>query len=232
MQVLTDWSLHLDIDLILRWQGVEPTRARQRNSPLLRIAAEALQLGRPLVQPSALIHSLPVEAVRHERLSLAGGGSLSGPAITKFLSPAQEVVFVICTIGDQLEILISEAMKSEPGLGMSLDGLANGAVENLGTEVCRYFEHEAIQRGWQCSLPVSPGMDGWPLAEAQKQLFTLLDSSLVGVQLTESAVMLPLKSASMVLGLGANIIVQGEPCNFCNLCETCRYRVENHSGSE
>jgi hypothetical protein len=72
-------------------------------------------------------------------------------------------------------------------------------------------------------------MDGWPLAVAQKQLFTLVDSSLVGVQLTESAVMLPLKSASMVLGLGANITVQGEPCNFCNLRETCRYRVEHIS---
>jgi hypothetical protein len=120
-------------------------------------------------------------------------------------------------------------MVTEPGLGMSLDGLANGAVENLGTEVCRYFERKAVQRGWQCSLPVSPGMDGWPLAVAQKQLFTLVDSSLVGVQLTESAVMLPLKSASMVLGLGANITVQGEPCNFCNLRETCRYRVEHIS---
>jgi len=224
MEILTNWSLHLDIDLVLRWQGVEPTRARQRNSPLLRIASEALQLGQPLIQPAVLVHSLPVDAAQHERLSLAGGGALSGPAITRFLAPAQEVVIVICTIGDQMELLISEAMKSEPALGMSLDGLANGAVENLGTEVCRHYEREAALRGWQCSLPVSPGMDGWPLGEAQKQLFNLVDSSFVGVHLTDSAVMLPLKTASMVLGLGENIAVQGGPCDFCNLRETCRYR--------
>ena len=232
MQILTNWSLHLDINLILRWQGVEPARARQRNSPLLRFAEEALQLGRPLIQPAALVHSLPVEAVHHERLNLADGGSLSGPAIARFLAPAQEVVIVICTIGDQMELLISEAMKSEPALGMSLDGLANGAVENLGTEVCRHFERVAARRGWQCSLPVSPGMDGWPLGEAQKQLFALVDSSSVGVRLTDNAVMLPLKTASMVLGLGVNIAVQGGPCDFCNLRETCRYRETYSSVNE
>ena len=232
MQILTDWSLHLDTDLILRGQGVEPARARQRNSPLLRVAEEALQLGRPLIQPAALIHNLPVEAIQHERMILTGGGALSGPVVTRYLAAAQEVAIVICTIGDQMEILISEAMKSEPGLGMSLDGLANGAVENLGTEVCRYFEREAARRGWQCGLPVSPGMDGWPLADAQKQLFGLIDSTLVGVHLTDSAVMLPLKSASMVLGLGADITVQGGPCDFCNLRETCRYREMNPIGKE
>ena len=231
MQVLTDWPIQLDIDLILRWQGVDPNRVRQRNSPLLRVAEEALQLGRSLIQPAALVHNLPVEAIHHERLKLVGGGSLAGPAIARFLAAAQEIAIVICTIGDKMDILISEAMKSEPALGMALDGLANGAVENLGTEVCRHFEREADRRGWQCGLPVSPGMDGWPLADAQKQLFSLLDSSLVGVQLTDSAVMLPLKSASMILGLGADIRVQGGPCDFCNLRETCRYR-ETYAGNE
>jgi hypothetical protein len=232
MQILADWTLHLDTDLILRGQGVDPARARQRFTPLLSAAEEALKLGQPLIQPTALVHNLPVEASHHERLSLVGGGLLSGPAITRFLAPAQEIVAIICTIGDQLEILISKAMKSEPVLGMALDGLANGAVENLGMEVCRHYERIAIQRGWQCSLPVSPGMNGWPLADAQRQLFALLDSSIVGVQLTDSAVMLPLKSASMILGLGENVTAQGGPCDFCNLRQTCRYRETYSSGSE
>ncbi len=231
MQVLTDWSLNLDIDLILRGQGVDPAQARQRFTPLLQVAEEALQLGRSLIFPAALIHNLPVEAYHHERLVLVNGKSLSGQAIARFLAPAQEVAAVVCTIGDQMELLISEAMKSEPVLGMALDGLANGAVENLGTEVCRYYEREAVQRGWQCSLPISPGMDGWPLVDAQKQLFSLVDTSLIGVELTDSAVMLPLKSASMILGLGAEITVQGGPCDFCNLKETCRYR-QTHSGGK
>lgn len=224
MEVLTDWSLHLDVDLILRGQGVNPKLARQLHSPLLPVAEEALQLGQSLIQPAALVNILPVEAIQHERLKLTGGGSLTGSAIARFLATAQEIVAVIVTIGDQMDLLISEAMKTEPVLGIALDGLANGAVENLGTEVCRYYERETARRGWQCGLPVTPGMDGWPLAEAQKQLFALLDSSMVGVQLTDNAVMLPLKSASMILGMGADIKIQGEPCDYCNLRETCRYR--------
>lgn len=230
MQVLTDWSLHLDLDLVLRGQGVNPDRARQLNSPLVRLAAEALQLGQSLIMPAVLVHRLVVESYHHDRLVLAGGGKLSGPAIGRFLAPAREVVIAICTIGDQMDLLISEAMKSEPELGVSLDGLANGAVENLGMEVCRYFEHEAARLGWQCSLPVNPGNEGWPLLEAQKQLFSLVDSSLVAVQLTESGMMVPLKSASMVLGMGEAIAVQGEPCDFCNLRDTCRYREASAAG--
>ena len=123
-----------------------------------------------------------------------------------------------------MDLLISEAMKEEPVLGLALDGLANAAVENLGSEICRYYEHEAEQRGWQCSLPVSPGIEGWPVEEAQRQVFDLIDSSLIGVKLTDSAVMIPLKSASMVLGLGEAITMLGEPCDVCNLRQTCRYR--------
>lgn len=232
MKILTDWSLHLDVDLILHWQGVDPTRARQRNSPLLGLAEAALELGRPLIKPSALVNVVPVEAFQHEGLNLIGGGSLSGPAVARFLAPSQEIALSICTIGAQLEMIINETIKSEPGLGLSLEGLANGAMENLGTQVCRYFEREANQRGWQCSFPVSPGMCGWSLAEAQKQVFALMDSTLVGVNLTDNAVMLPLKSASMVLGLGPNISMLGSPCDFCNLQETCRYRHANTAGRE
>ena len=48
MQVLTDWSLNLDVDRILRGQGINPARARQRFTPMLAAAEEALQLGQPL----------------------------------------------------------------------------------------------------------------------------------------------------------------------------------------
>jgi hypothetical protein len=227
MKVLTDWTLDLNVDRILRGQGINPARARQRFNPMLAAAEEALKLGQPLIQPAVLLHNLPVVAFQHERLRLANGGALTGPAIKQFLAPAQEIAVVICTIGDQVELLISEAMKEEPVLGMALDGLANAAVEDLGTEVCRYYEDQAAQRGWECSLPVSPGIDGWPVAEAQRQVFSLVDSSLIGVQLTDSAVMLPIKSASMVLGLGAEITIQGEPCDVCNLRATCRYNERN-----
>jgi len=78
----------------------------------------------------------------------------------------------------------------------------------------------------QSTIPLSPGMIGWPVEESQHQIFALLDASRVGVVLTESSVMIPVKSISMVLGLGHDVSSDSRICDYCTMRETCRYRAE------
>jgi hypothetical protein len=75
-------------------------------------------------------------------------------------------------------------------------------------------------------------MIGWPLEEAQKQLFALVDASEIGVTLEPSGVMQPLKSLSLALGLGQNLDTDGCTCDYCTMRETCRFREagEEHHG--
>ena len=50
----------------------------------------------------------------------------------------------------------------------------------------------------------------------------------IGMSLAASALMVPRKSASMVIGLGQKMTVRerGEACARCNLSKTCLYRWE------
>ncbi len=224
MPVLRDWSLTLDVDQVLRGQGAEPAAVRARNPRLVKAAAQALEDGLPLLSPAVAYQRAAVRRLRHERLELEGEGSLTGPLIAQHLAGAGEVVAMVCTIGAELDDLISETLPEDPVRGLALDGLGSAAVEALAALASNHFESEAAARGWRASLPISPGMVGWPVEQGQPQVFALVDAASIGVRLTSGGMMVPRKSISLVLGLGRNVEMQGRTCDYCSLRETCRYQ--------
>ncbi len=224
MPVLDGWDLELDVDAVLRGQGAEPAAIRARSPLLVETAARALEEGLPLVEPVVVYHRLPVESVRHERLTLAGGGVLSGSLIGQHLAPAEEVIALLCTVGEALEQHAAEMMSTQIVYGLALDGVGSAAVEALANAACRRFELEAAEHAMQTTIPLSPGMLGWPVEQGQPEIFSLLDGQAAGVRLTESQIMIPRKSLTMVLGIGPDVSTGGRTCDYCSLRETCRYQ--------
>jgi hypothetical protein len=221
--LLRDWSLPLDADMILRGQDADPATVRARRPRLLAIAKRALAEGLPLVEPVVALRRVRVAGVRHDRLLLEEG-RLAGPLIAGHLAPATEVAVLVCTIGAQLEWLSSELLPEDAGLGLALDGLGAMAAEALGTAACKRIEDDASAAGLYCSIPLSPGMVGWPLEQGQPEIFALVDAAAAGVTLTSGYAMLPRKSLSMVVGLGPQPFSAGRTCDYCQMRETCRYQ--------
>jgi hypothetical protein len=227
MVVLHDWTLNVDADMVLRAQGADPGMLRARRSRAVAIAEQAIASGLPLLAPAVSYRRLPVKTVRHERLildNLGNGAFLSGPLIVQHLHAAQEVIALVCTIGSALESYASECFKDDPALGMTLDSLGSIAVDLLGTAACLYFESWAEAENLKTTLPLSPGLAGWPVAAGQRELFSLVDADEIGVKLNEDCMMIPRKSTSLVIGLGANVTQAGRICDYCNLRETCHYQ--------
>jgi hypothetical protein len=222
MPVLEGWELTLDVDSVLRGQGADPAAIRSRSPYLVEMAARALEVGRPLLKPHAIYQEFGVEGLRHERLALVSGGTLSGPLIAQHLGPAERVVVLLCTVGSELEEHTAEVMESELVFGLALDGVGSAAVEALANWACRHFEEEAALSGMETTIPLSPGMVGWPVDVGQRQIFGLLGKT--DVTLTEYSTMIPRKSLSMVLGVGIGISSGGRTCDFCSMRETCRYQ--------
>jgi hypothetical protein len=226
MPILRDWDLKLDVDQVLRGQGANPAVVRTRSPRLVELAGRALGEGLPLLEPVVLYHQFAVEAFQHDRLMLAGGATLTGSLVAQHLARSQYVLAVLCTIGDALERRARELVATESLYALALDGLGSAAAEELANSACRYFEDGGKADGMQSTIPLSPGMIGWPVEESQHQIFALLDASRVGVVLTESSVMTPVKSISMVLGLGHDVSSDSRICDYCTMRETCRYRAE------
>jgi hypothetical protein len=224
MPVVADWPIVLDVDAVLKGQGADPATLRRRSPRLVELAQRALDEARPVISPQVLYQHLDVEEMRHEQLRLVGGSRLRGPLLAQHLGQAKEVVVVLCTIGGALEIRSSQISREDIVYGLALDGAGSAAVEELAKAACALFEREATESGLQTSIPLSPGMLGWPVEQGQPQIFSILDPSEIGVRVTESMLMIPRKSLTFVLGIGSDMVESARTCDYCSLRETCRYQ--------
>lgn len=231
MAVLRDFDLRVDVDQVLRGQGADPDIIRARRPQLVAAAERALAEGAADLEPIAAYGQMPVESLSHDRLVLVGGRALRGPLIAQHLGGAQRVVAAVCTIGPRLEERSRQILSEDPVLALALDGLGSAAAEALAALVAHHFEVVAAAEGLETSLPLSPGMVGWPLAEGQAEVFALVNAREAGVTLTETGMMIPRKSVSFVLGIGVGVATQASACDFCNLRQTCRYQDHYPEGT-
>jgi len=90
-------------------------------------------------------------------------------------------------------------------------------------------DSSAEAEGLGTTIPLSPGLLGWPVVIGQRQIFALLDTASAGVRLTEGYMMIPKKSTSLVIGVGTDVEHVGESCDYCSMAATCRFREEHIS---
>ena len=169
----------------------------------------------------------PIIELSHNQVSLQGNAVLHGPLLPSLLAEAKELAVAVGTIGPGLEKQVTDYNnRSEPLRGVLLDGIGSAAVDLLTQEACKLITAEASPRGYQVSSPISPGMPGLPITE-QWPLLEMVPAWEIGVSLTSSGMLVPRKSASMVMGIGPKMKTwtRAEVCARCNLSKTCHYRI-------
>jgi hypothetical protein len=240
MPVLTNWQLDLTPEDTLRAMGADPIIVKERRPALWEIAVWAVGEGLPLLAPQVLYQEFSVQSLTHERITLANGATpgqdrliISGPLVAEHLLGASKVNAMICTIGGMLEETAGMVIEEDTLRGLALDAAGSAAAELLATIASHHFENMALNDGLQCSMPLNPGMIGWPVQIGQIQLFKLLEEEReqqpqFTVDLNEDVLMQPQKTVSLVLGMGENLSQQGRICDYCSMNETCRY--QNHYG--
>ena len=232
MPVLDNWDLKLNTDEALRAQGMDPDVIRERRPKLINATEVALAMGKSLLEPKVLFENYGVNSLVHDRLVLdprntsQGKNNLSGPLIAQHLSRAKEIIVMLCTIGSNLDSHVSRLFADDPMVALALDGVGSAAVESLAIQACNYFEQQAKINGFKTTMPLNPGMVGWPVEVGQPQIFSLLDCEEIGVTLTDSWMMVPNKSLSLVLGIGTEVSGVGSSCEYCSLKGVCKY--QNH----
>jgi hypothetical protein len=215
--------------MVLRAQGADPEGVRGRRSTAVAIAEQAVAAGMPLLQPVVVFATFPVQEFRHEQVRLEPGGHLSGPLIAEHLRAAQSVVVAVCSIGPAVDEAASACFAEDPAMGVALDAFGSVAVDLVASAMCKRVDDEAEAVGLRTTVPLSPGLVGWPVASGQRQIFSLVDAASAGISLTEGYMMVPKKSTSMVIGIGPDLDHTGESCDYCSMAATCRYRQEHTS---
>lgn len=224
---MREWQvedLNITVDAVLRGQGADPDIIRSRSPRLVDTAEQALATSIELLEPQVLIEEKGVTAFHHEQLELEDDKQISGALVTGHLVGARSIKTVVCTVGSKIDGYASEVMDDDIVLGLAIDGVGSAAVEALANAVCKDIELEADSKGFQSTIPLSPGMIGWSVEEGQPIIFDLMDPAQIGVELTPYKLMIPRKSLSMLIGLGPGIHSGQRICDFCAMRETCRYQ--------
>ncbi len=224
MPLLPKIELEISTDHVIRAQGADPEIIRGRNPQLVAVAKLAIEQGYPLLEPRVLYKEFKVASLRHETLNFIEGGNLKGNLIAQHFSSAESVIIMLCTVGMKLENESVGLITSDPVAGLAFEGVGSAAVEILANSACNYFEQKAAEKNLGTTIPLSPGMTGWSVDQGQPQIFSLLDAEQIDVTLTPNHLMLPRKSLTLAIGIGANIKANGTSCDYCNLKETCQYQ--------
>jgi hypothetical protein len=219
-----EWNLEVDVDAVLRGQGADAKTIRRRNRFLVELARRALKEGLPLVKPRVYRRSVMITEHFHERIHLADGHLLTGSLLANHLAPAEKIVAILCTIGSELEQYAAQVWEHDMPYSLALDGLGSAATEALANAACAQTETDAKADGMQASIPLSPGMEGWPTGEGQMQIFTLWEQEELEIRLSPSGMMLPRKSLSMVTGIGKDMVSGGNACEYCSMRAKCHYQ--------
>ncbi|MHC1770639.1 MAG: hypothetical protein AB9907_02695 [Flexilinea sp.] len=229
MPVLYDWDIPLEVDDVLTGQGADPLIIRKRSPRLIPVAEKALTEAKSLIKPVVIFRILDVKSFAHNRLILDDGHVLFGDFVSDHLPNVAQVIIAACTISDNLGKRVSEIIGDDIVYALALDGAGSSSVQNLAALASKWFEDRTAEKEWTTTIPLNPGMIGWPVSVGQKQIFDILDYESKEIILSESSLMMPFKSLSFVLGIGPDVETKGSQCQYCSLQTSCFYSKCHHN---
>ena len=148
-----------------------------------------------------------------------------GKIIERQLKGAEAYAFFICTAGVEYEAF-QERLKKEGDMVRVFiaDALGSVIAEKAADQMELSLQENIDKLGWHHTNRFSPGYCGWHVSQ-QQLLFPLFKGETCGVKLTESSLMLPIKSVSGIIGLGPNVRHLDYTCGLCDF-KQCYKRKE------
>lgn len=140
-----------------------------------------------------------------------------GRIISAQLRGSQRYAFFVATAGEKFEALRKATEDSGDMVKAYIaDSIGSVIAEKTADRMESALGQLLAPGGWKHTNRFSPGYCGWHVS-GQHDLFAMFpDGKPCGVTLTPSALMLPIKSVSGVIGLGENVRHLDYTCGLCD----------------
>jgi hypothetical protein len=208
---------------IARYAGGTRYKPDERMDPIIH---EALDLAGRLIEPRGAYIIVPVTATESDtKLTLAGGVQLSVPP-AGLPAPTAYIMGVVATLG--LEIGNNINSLSDQGdflKALYLNAASAGSLEVLDIKLFKLLQDRLRTRDLFVGCRLGPGLNEAPM-ELQSQLFDLLDTGRIGVELNQYLLMKPGQSISYFTRLTQTAVkaMDEYKCRNCNMSK-CNFRI-------
>lgn len=227
MEIIRQLELRLDLKTLMCALGGTRRASRLETDAIWSLAAIEKH-----AQPKAIVDLF--DLCRHSATQVVlkrpnGAENLQltiGPK-TNLLKNARMVQVSVCTLGACLDQLRDQLRQEKKELrAFVLDTAAVLALAQLGKKLNQLAEMAASSRQWGVGRRMAPGsLEGWTM-EDQMGLASILPIDKIGISLTRSGMLVPLKSATAVIGMGPNYSSPkvGTVCRWCRHQKGCVVR--------
>jgi cobalamin-dependent methionine synthase I len=146
-----------------------------------------------------------------------------GKIILRQLRGSEAYALFVCTAGVEYEAY-QQRLKTEGDMVRVFiaDALGSVIAEKCADQMEVTLQESIDKLGWHHTNRFSPGYCGWHVSE-QQRLFPLFDGHTCGITLTDSSLMVPIKSVSGIIGLGKEVRKLEYTCGLCTF-EKCYKR--------
>jgi hypothetical protein len=211
MEVLSGIPINLELGKVLR-----RLRLREANENIENTVRELLEIIRPVAKPKAVYAVCYVENRNAESLDI-GGVRFTSRLLRVNLDRIERVFPYVATCGrelDEIAVPAEDFMKS-----YCLDVIKEMALRSAISYLENYLKTKYALG--QLSRMNPGSLESWPVTQ-QRELFSVLGDveAAIGVELTESYLMIPVKSVS---GIFFPTEVRFESCQLCRRA-VCRER--------
>ena len=139
-----------------------------------------------------------------------------GKIIRRQLRGSEAYALFICTSGTEYEAYLQRLKDDGDMVRVFIaDALGSVIAEHCADQMEICVQESIDKLGWRHTNRFSPGYCGWHVSQ-QQLLFPLFGGNTCGVSLTESSLMVPIKSVSGIIGLGEKVRKLEYTCGLCD----------------
>lgn len=225
MEILNELEVNIGEEQVLRRQGYQG-KLTALKSELREIMAQEIEEAYRLFRPRAVYTELTVAETLGSEIRLSNGLVIRVGGAVKIWEGLDYLTVALGTIGSALEDRVDDLFSlDEYPSAVMLDSIGSVAADSVADQVNYIICEKAARTGMMVGPRLSPGYGAWQLKE-QEVLFNLVPAQSIGVQLTESYVMIPRKSVSFCVGIGNKLTTRAVNlrCRHC-LKHQCQYRT-------
>ncbi|MBR5730137.1 MAG: methionine synthase [Prevotella sp.] len=155
-----------------------------------------------------------------------------GKIIERQLKGTEAYALFICTAGQEYEDYM-RLLKDEGDMVRVFiaDALGSVIAEKTADRMEEVLQESIDKLGWRHTNRFSPGYCGWQVSQ-QQLLFPMFRGETCGVSLTESSLMVPIKSVSGIIGLGQTVKRLDYTCGLCDFKQCYKRKQRNRKSPQ
>lgn len=139
-----------------------------------------------------------------------------GNIILRQLHGSEAFALFVCTSGLEFETYQQRLKEQGDMVRVFIaDALGSVIAEKCADQMEKALQESIDKLGWKHTNRFSPGYCGWHVSQ-QQLLFPLFQGHTCGVKLTDSSLMVPIKSVSGIIGLGEKVRKLEYTCGLCD----------------